>query len=124
VADAGILVDMIVQSCDHPEGEANLSFTVPRKELKASVEVAEKLSDSFDWRGVTSSPSVGKLTVTGIGLRSHTDVATRMFRALADAGVNVAMINTSEVQVNVVVDGKDGEKALKHLTSAFADVMR
>ena len=58
-----------------------------------------------------------------IGLRSHTGVAIRMFRALAEASINVEMINTSEVCVNVVVEGKHGEAALKHLKDAFADVL-
>ena len=70
---------------------------------------------------VTSSPRVAKLSVSGIGMRSHTDVAIRMFRSLAEAGINVAMINTSEVRVNVVVDGEAGKRGLECLRQAFAD---
>lgn len=122
IADAGIFVDMIVQS--YPSnGEANLSFTVPKKSIEKSNEVAQNLAKEFSSLQVTSSPDVAKLSVSGIGLRSHTGVAIRMFRALSEAGINVEMINTSEVRVNVVVDGSDGTKARKALEQVFADVM-
>jgi aspartate kinase len=124
VADAGILVDMIVQSCDHPGGQADLSFTVPRDKLDESLGVADYLARTLACQEVTSSPRAAKLSVSGVGLRSHTGVASRMFRSLSEAGVNVEMINTSEVRVNVVVDGELGEKGLECLQAAFADVMR
>jgi aspartate kinase len=121
IGEAGIFVDMIVQS--YPSnGTANLSFTVPRQDLSRSVQVAEQLTSSFPSLRVSSSGDVAKLSVSGIGLRSHTGVAIRMFRALAEARINVGMINTSEVRVNVVVDGSDGERSLECLQQAFADV--
>jgi len=123
VASAGVFVDMIVQSHGH-EGQASLSFTVPRNKLTAGVDVALKMAETLDCGMVTSSPVVAKLSVSGIGLRSHTDVAIRMFRVLAEAGINVEMINTSEMCVNTVVDGTQGEAALKCIQSAFADAMR
>ena len=67
---------------------------------------------------------MAKLSVSGIGLRSHTSVAIRMFKSLAAADINVEMINTSEIRVNVVVDGEQGEKGLDCLQRAFADVLR
>ena len=70
---------------------------------------------------MTSSPIAAKLSVLGVGLRSHTDVAIRMFRSLSDAGINVEMISTSEVRVNVVVDGTQGHEALAALQHVFAD---
>ncbi|MDP7301997.1 MAG: aspartate kinase [Pirellulaceae bacterium] len=124
VAAAGIFVDMIVQSyTGHPDG-ARLSFTVPQQELDESVAVVNRLAKSFNCGGVSSSPSIAKLSVSGVGLRSHTGVAIRMFQALAKANINVEMINTSEVRVNVVVDGRQGDQALVELQAAFADVMR
>ena len=72
---------------------------------------------------MTHRPQVAKLSVSGIGLRSHTGVAIRMFRALAEAPINVDMISTSEVRVNVVVDGKSGEQGLLQLQKAFEDVL-
>jgi aspartate kinase len=122
VARAGIIVDMIVQSYG-AGGKASLSFTVPRPQVDTTVALVRSLNDSFPWKEVKSSPHVAKLSVSGIGLRSHTGVAIRMFRALRDAGINVEMISTSEVRVNVVVDGSKGEAAQRALQSAFADVM-
>jgi aspartate kinase len=124
VAAAGIFVDMIVQSHDGLANHASLSFTVPKESVPRALGVAEKLAREFSCQGVSSTPDISKLSVSGVGLRSHTDVAIRMFRALAEAGVNVAMINTSEVQVNAVVDGGAGLKALDSLKAAFADVLR
>jgi aspartate kinase len=123
VAAAGIFVDMIVQS--HPSAAgATLSFTVPQNQLTKSVEAAKRIAQSLGCREVTSSPNISKLSVSGVGLRTHVGVAIRMFKALSEAGVNVEMINTSEVRVNVVLDGAAGKKGLERLQSAFADVLR
>ena len=125
VAAAGIFVDMIVQSHPAAAGAATLSFTVPQKQLTQERRPRPRRSPSRSrCRHVTSSPNIAKLSVSGVGLRTHTGVAIRMFKALADAGINVEMINTSEVRVNVVVDGLQGEKGMKQLQAAFADVMR
>jgi aspartate kinase len=122
IAEAGIFVDMIVQSHGR-EGRASISFTVPGDRLADSVRVCQKLASSLDCGTVNSSPAVAKLSVLGVGLRSHTGVAIRMFRSLAEAGINVEMINTSEVRVNVVVDGTRGHDALAALQEVFADAM-
>ena len=124
IAAAGVFVDMIVQSHPSSTGSAVLSFTVPQKQLSSSVSVAEKIAKTLKCQAVTSSPIVAKLSVSGVGLRTHVGVAIRMFRALAAAGINMDLINTSEVRVNVVVDGVQGDKALAQLQTAFADVMR
>jgi aspartate kinase len=123
IAAAGIFVDMIVQSLGRA-GHANLSFTVPQADLARAVATATELAGQFGCGPVSSSPRVAKLSVSGIGMRSHTGVAIRMFRSLAEAGINVAMINTSEVRVNVVVDGAAGQKGLECLRRAFADAQR
>ncbi|MCA9155869.1 MAG: aspartate kinase, partial [Planctomycetales bacterium] len=124
VAAAGIFVDMIVQSYDGREGEASLSFTVRREDCEASLAAAKKLAAEYSCKAVVSNPAVAKLSVSGVGLRSHTGVAIRMFRALAAAGINVEMINTSEVRVNVIVEEGQGERAVAELRSAFHDVLR
>lgn len=124
IAAAGIFVDMIVQSHPTAGGSAVLSFTVPQKQLTQSVGVAERIAKSLGCKSVTSSPIIAKLSVSGVGLRTHTGVAIRMFRALSEAGINLDLINTSEVRVNVVVDGLQGEKGIKQLQAAFADVRR
>ncbi len=122
IAEGGIVVDMIVQSIGR-EGHANLSFTMAKEDLSKSLEIATTLAAGFGGPTPTSSPEVAKLAVTGIGLRSHTSVAQRMFQSLADNGINVEMISTSEVRMNVVVDGHHGHKALEVLQKEFREVM-
>ena len=124
VAAAGVFVDMIVQSFPSSSGAATLSFTVPQNQLAKSVDAAKRIAQSLGCQNVTSSPTIGKLSVSGVGLRTHVGVAIRMFKALSDAGINLEMINTSEVRVNVVVDGAAGERGLAQLQAAFADVLR
>jgi aspartate kinase len=121
IAAGGQFVDMIVQSVGHEE-QASMSFTVPRADLDKAMALVSGLAKELGCGAVSGSPRIAKLSVSGVGLRSHTDVAIRMFRALAGAGINVEMINTSEVRVNVVVDGQKGPAGLKALQAAFADV--
>lgn len=123
VAAGGMFVDMIVQSFGI-DGLANMSFTVPRPDLAKAVEVAQSLAKKLKCGSVSHSPRVAKLSVSGIGMRSHTGVAIRMFESLADVGINVEMINTSEVRVNVVIDGDKGAAGLACLQKAFGDAMR
>ncbi|MEX2168518.1 MAG: aspartate kinase [Pirellulales bacterium] len=121
IASQEILVDLIVQSVGQG-GETTLSFTVPRKDLDRSGKVAMEIVGQFGG-DVTTQSEIAILSVTGIGIRSHTGVGIRMFQALTEAGINVDMINTSEVRVNVVVDAKKGEQGLAALKAAFADVL-
>ena len=122
VGSSGIIVDMILQS--HLEtGEGAISFTVPQGDVEKAVALLKDDSSAVI-KEITSSPQVAKLTVSGIGLRSHTGVAIRMFKALSEADINVKMISTSEVRVNVIVDGDQADKALACLNEAFADVIR
>jgi aspartate kinase len=122
IAEAGIVVDMIVQSVGR-RGRANVTFTVAQRDLEHSLEVAAELADRLGCPSPTNAPKVAKLSVFGVGMKSHTSVARRMFQSLADAGVNVDVISTSEVRINVVVDGRDGQKALAALRKEFADAM-
>ncbi len=122
IGEAGIVVDMIVQSTGH-QGHANISFTVRQTDLEKCLALTGELAKSLHCPPPTNSPKVAKLSVFGVGMKSHTDVASRMFRSLAAAGINVDMISTSEVRVNVVVDGEQGEEALKVLAEEFEDVM-
>jgi aspartate kinase len=122
VAADSLLVDMIVQGAGR-DGMANLSFTVPRDAVGEAVRVVTDAAASHGCGPVTSDPAIAILSVFGVGIRTHVGVASRMFKALSDAGINVEMINTSEVRVNVVVDAKKGEAGLKALRDAFADVM-
>jgi aspartate kinase len=120
IAKAGVFVDMIVQSFGR-DGQANISFTVPQPDFDRTVEHAGRLAKRIGCGGVNSCPRVAKLSVSGIGMRSNTSVAIRMFQSLAEAGINVDMMSTSEVRVNVVVDGRQGKPALATLQRAFAN---
>jgi aspartate kinase len=120
IAKAGVFVDMIVQSFGR-DGQANISFTVPQADFDRTVEHAGRLAKRIGCGGVNSCPRVAKLSVSGIGMRSNTSVAIRMFQSLAEAGINVDMMSTSEVRVNVVVDGRQGKPALAALQRAFAN---
>lgn len=121
VASEGVLVDMIVQSVGE-QGHTNLSFTVPQDDLAKATATVKELIDRVGGT-VSSTDKIAILTVTGVGIRSHTGVGTRMFQALNAAGINVDMISTSEMRVNVVVDAPQGDAGLQALKQAFADVL-
>lgn len=121
IASENILVDMIVQSTGRDD-LADISFTVPRTEVEHARKVLKSLAAELGGE-VKEVPAVAILTVKGIGIRSHTGVGLRMFKALAAAGINVEMVSTSEVRTNVVVDAKKGEAGLESLKKAFADVL-
>jgi aspartate kinase len=119
VATSGILVDMIVQNQSGP-GKAELSFTVPRADLTRALKKTQDVVRGIDpGCRVVGDGDIAVLFVLGVGMRTHTGVARTMFGALAAKGINIAMINTSEVCVGVVVERARGEEALACLTEAF-----
>ncbi|MEM7455606.1 MAG: aspartate kinase [Planctomycetota bacterium] len=123
IAEGGIFVDMIVQSFAGSDF-ADITFTVPRDQFEACASLADKISNRFGCEGIDRKESIAKLSVSGTGLRSHTGVAIGMFKALTVAGINIELVNTSEVSVNVVVDGDDGEKGIDCLREQFAGSLR
>lgn len=123
IAGDGIFVDMIVQSIAR-DGRTALTVTVPRDKLAPALKVLEKIAASLPGGRVTGSSHIAKLSVSGIGLRSNTGVAIRMFQALSEKNINVDLINTSEVRVNMVVEAAKGEAALEAMKKAFSDVVR
>jgi aspartate kinase len=119
VAAAGIVVDMIVQNLAGP-GRAELSFSAPKADLDKALQVTTKLAKTIDPAvQVAADADIARLVVLGIGMRTHTGVARRMFGALAAKGINISMISTSEVRLSVVVDGPHGPAALDALKDAF-----
>lgn len=122
IASQEILVDMIFQSTGH-NGKANLSFTVPQGDVDEALEIAKKVGAELGCEQVSHEPKIAILSVLGIGIRSHTGAGLRMFQSLSEAGINVDMINTSEMRVNVVVDLDEGEPGLAALKKGFADVL-
>jgi aspartate kinase len=120
IAAKGLFVDMIVQSYDGFEGDTSISFTIPREQYKQAMQIMEELKTAFSIRRVWGSQEIAKLSVSGIGMRSHTNVAIGMFEVLAKAGINIEMVNTSELRVNVVVASQAGIKALACLKEKFS----
>jgi aspartate kinase len=119
VAAGGIVVDMIVQNLPK-EGRAELSFSVPRGNLPHALALSQDVVKTIDQASqVVAEPEIAKVLAVGVGMRTHTGVARRMFGELASRGINISMINTSEVCVSVVVDRNRGEEALKCLQKAF-----
>lgn len=123
IGKAGIFVDMIVQGVDDRDDRTSISLTVRENQLDECLQVTKQLAQLHRLDEVYGTKNIAKLTVSGIGLRSHTSVGTIMFRALAEAGINVLMINTSELQVNVVVDANNAANGLTALKQAFATAL-
>jgi len=116
-AAAGLFVDMIVQS--HPRnGRAEISFTVPAGDAERAAEAARTAAAAHG-ATVADVPHVAKLSITGVGIRSHAGVADRLFKPLTDAGINIDLVNTSETRLNVIVAAKQGKKSLRVLRKAF-----
>ncbi len=118
VANGGVMVDMIVQNIGH-DGLAHLSFTVPRRELEKCLTLIRPVIAHWPESHLTSDPAIALISVRGIGLRTHTGVGEKMFRALAEHNINIQMINTSEIRISAVVAPGVGEKALQSLNAAF-----
>ncbi|AMV35849.1 aspartate kinase [Planctomyces sp. SH-PL62] len=115
IGRAGVFVDMIVQNVSL-SGATDLSFTVPRDSAERAAEAVRP----FGGGQIAIEPNLAKLSVSGVGMRTHTGVATAMFGALADASINIKLINTSEVRINVGADAAGGRRALQSLRKAFA----
>jgi len=118
VAEAEINVDMIVQNIRSASGDTRLSLTVPRREVERASAIAADVAGGRD--KLLVDPTMAKLSVIGIGMRTHTGVANRMFGALAEAGINIELISTSEVRVNVLTELERGQEALERLRNVFA----
>jgi aspartate kinase len=116
-----IFVDMIVQGYDGEDGSTSVSFTVDQSDLDASIKVGQAIAKKHGMRDVQGAGGIAKITVSGIGLRSHTHVATLLFDCLAADQTNVEMINTSELQVNAVIDADKAKQAAERISKAFAD---
>ncbi len=120
VGDAAINVDMIVQTASHgASGATDISFTLDKPDLLKARKVLDGIQGEVGFREVIADEKIGKLSIVGVGMRSHTGVAARMFESLANAGVNIDMISTSEIKLSVVIDLAKGEQALKTVHAAF-----
>lgn len=118
VADTNIEVDMIIQNIGN-EGTTDFSFTVPKGDYKPTLELLNSLKDTIGATEVSGDDLVCKVSIVGLGMRSHVGVASRMFRALAAEGINIQMISTSEIKVSVLIDEKYMELATRVLHKEF-----
>jgi aspartate kinase len=118
IADAGIVVDMIIQNAS-ADSRADLTFTVPRTDLRRALELVRAVASEIGAAGVRHEEQVAKVSIVGVGMRTHAGVAAAMFKVLAAEGVNIEMIATSEIKLSVVVNSKYGELAMRALHDAF-----
>ena len=119
LADAAINVDMIVQNVSEDDKCTDMTFTVTKADLDRAVEVVKKHMSEVGYRELKSDPNVAKVSVIGVGMRSHAGIAQRMFQALADKGINIQVISTSEIKVSVLVAEEYTELALRSLHTAY-----
>ncbi len=119
IADANIVVDMIVQNVSSDGKATDISFTVPRTDYEKAVRITRDIADELGARGVTVDDNIAKVSIVGVGMKTHSGVAAKMFETLARHGINIMMISTSEIKVSCVVDAKYTELAVRVLHDAF-----
>ena len=119
LADAAVNVDMIVQNISAENGHTDMTFTVGNADLQRTISVLEKNREQLAYRELKADPNVVKVSVIGVGMRSHAGVAQRMFQALAEKGINIQVISTSEIKVSVLIAAEYAELALRSLHTAY-----
>ncbi len=118
LADAGVNVDMIIQNIGK-SADTDISFTVPRSDTEAAVQALKKIARKAGFKEISQDANIAKVSVVGIGMRSHAGVAAAMFEILAKHKINIEMISTSEIKISCVVKKSDAEKAVKVLHDGF-----
>jgi aspartate kinase len=118
VAGAGIVVDMIIQNAS-ADGTTDMTFTVPQGDYDRALELLRPIAQEIGAREVLGDLNVAKVSIVGVGMRTHAGIAARMFEVLAQEGINIQMISTSEIKISVVVDAKYAELAVRALHDAF-----
>jgi aspartate kinase len=119
LAEAAINVDMIIQNVGRDKGETDVTFTVPAADLARSMDLLEQAKDSIGFNRIIPDTNVAKISVVGVGMKSHAGVASTMFKALADRGVNIQAISTSEIKVSVLIEEDYTELAVRVLHTAY-----
>jgi aspartate kinase len=120
IANANIVVDMIIQNAS-AAGDTDVTFTIGRDDYQTALGLVRKVAGEIGARGVTGDTDVAKVSVVGLGMRSHAGVAARMFDVLAREGINIEMISTSEIKISVVIASKYGELAVRALHEALVE---
>jgi len=119
LAAANINVDMIVQNVSEDGRFTDMTFTVPAGDLRRTLDVLATAKDEIGYSDLRGSEDVAKLSIIGVGMRSHAGVAAQMFRALAEKGINIEAISTSEIKVSVLIDADYAELAIRTLHSVY-----
>ncbi|HXK28366.1 MAG TPA: aspartate kinase [Candidatus Binatia bacterium] len=120
IAGAHIVVDMIIQNASE-DGTTDLTFTVPKADHKKALAIVEKTAAAVEAKGVKVDTDIAKVSVVGVGMRTHAGVAAKMFEALAREGINIEMISTSEIKISVVIEAKHADLAVRVLHDAFVE---
>ena len=119
IADANIVVDMIIQTSSTVKGCADVAFTVPQSDFTKTLRIVKKITEELGGKEVVADENIAKVSIVGVGMRSHSNVATQMFSALAKEGININMISTSEIKISCIIDSKYTELAVRALHDAF-----
>ncbi|WP_201299193.1 aspartate kinase [Novosphingobium sp. 9U] len=119
LADANINVDMIIQNVAKEKGETDVTFTVPKSDLVRAQAMLEERQETIGYRRLIADDQVAKISVVGVGMRSHAGVAATMFSTLAERGINIEAISTSEIKVSVLIDSDETELAVRVLHTAY-----
>jgi len=119
MSEANVSVDMIVQGISRSDNAANLTFTVGKRDLEKALAALDSVKSEIGFENIKSDSNVTKVSIVGIGMRSHTGVAQTMFEALAERGINVEVIATSEIKISVLIDAEYTELAVRALHNAF-----
>ncbi|MGE4324203.1 MAG: aspartate kinase [Sphingobium sp.] len=119
LADAAINVDMIIQNDSKDKEETDVTFTVPHADLARSVDILEARKEEIGFRRIITDSEVAKISVVGVGMRSHAGIAATMFKTLAERGINIKAISTSEIKVSVLIDEDETELAVRVLHTAY-----
>ncbi len=118
IAEAGIVVDMIIQT-SRPDGKADMTFTVPRTDYQKALQVVQNVEMDLGIEEIEGDENIAKVSIVGAGMRAHPGVASKMFQVLAEHGINIQMISTSEIKISCVIDEKYTELAVRALHEAF-----
>jgi aspartate kinase len=119
LAEAAINVDMIIQNVGRDKGETDVTFTVPQADLARAQALLEDRRETIGFNRIITDSKVAKISVVGVGMRSHAGVAATMFKSLADRGINVQAISTSEIKISVLIDEDETELAVRVLHTAY-----
>ncbi|MBV7265888.1 aspartate kinase [Erythrobacter ani] len=119
LADASINVDMIIQNVGRDKGETDVTFTVPQADLARAQAMLEDKRDIIGFNRIITDSKIAKISVVGVGMKSHAGVASTMFRSLSDRGINIQAISTSEIKVSVMIDEDETELAVRVLHTAY-----